>query len=152
VSATHQSGERPDMNVAFAAYATAIVIVTIGVLTFAGTAIDVLLGAEFAGAAPVLRILAIATLARCVRQFPLEVLRGVGRPGLTSIAEGANWLLVLTAVPAGAAIGGVQGAAAGVIVVSYGSLAVLTGLTMRAGLMPSLARRARRIETAEATA
>jgi O-antigen/teichoic acid export membrane protein len=152
VSATHQSGERADLNAAFAAYATAIVVVTIGVLTFAGTAIDVLFGAEFAGAAPALRMLAIATLARCVRQFPLEVLRGVGRPGLTSIAEGANWLLVLTAVPAGAAIGGLQGAAAGVIVVSYGSLAVLTALMMRAGVVPSFARRARRIEAAEAAA
>lgn len=59
---------------------------------------------------------------------------------MTSIAEAANWLLVLTAVPLGARLWGLEGAAAGVIVVSYGSLAVLAALVARAGLMPSLAR------------
>ncbi|MEX2226026.1 MAG: hypothetical protein WEB52_06230 [Dehalococcoidia bacterium] len=151
VSATHQSGERPRVHATFAAYAAGAVAMSALLFVLAGPAVDLLFGGEFAGATSALRLLAIATVARALRQFPLEVLRGIGRPGLTSIAEAANWLLVLTAVPAGAAIGGLQGAAAGVVVVSYGSLAVLAALTIRAGLMPSLARRAR-IETAEAPA
>lgn len=140
VSATHQAGERPRINGTFALYAAATAAMAALLVAGAEPAIRVLFGAEFAGAAPILRLLAVATVARSVRQFPLEVLRGVGRPGMTSIAEAANWLLVLTAVPLGARLWGLEGAAAGVIVVSYGSLAVLAALVARAGLMPSLAR------------
>jgi O-antigen/teichoic acid export membrane protein len=117
-----------------------------GLFALADPAVDLLFGASFAGAAGALRLLAFAMVGRALRQFPMDVLRGIGRPGLTSLAEASNWALVLTAVPAGAAIGGLQGAAAGVVVVSYGSLAVLTLLTMRAGLMPSLWPRLTRAE------
>jgi O-antigen/teichoic acid export membrane protein len=152
VSAAHQSGERPRVNATFAAYAAGAVAMCVALFVIAGPAVDVLFGGEFAGATTALRLLAIATVARSLRQFPLEVLRGIGRPGLTSVAEAANWLLVLTAVPAGAAMGGLQGAAMGVIVVSYGSLLVLTLLTVRAGLMPSFALRDVRPRQAEAPA
>lgn len=152
VSASHQSGERPRVTATFAAYALGVAAICAALFLFAGTAVDVLFGAEFAGATAALRLLAIAAVARSLRQFPLEVLRGIGRPGLTSIAEAANWLMVLTAVPAGAAIGGLQGAAVGVVVVSYGSLLVLAALTLRAGLVPSLSLRRPRPGAAEATA
>ncbi len=152
VSAAHQAGERPRVNATFAAYAAGAVAMCLVLFALAGPAVDVLFGGEFAGATTALRLLAIATVARSLRQFPLEVLRGIGRPGLTSVAEAANWLLVLTAVPAGAAMGGLQGAAMGVIVVSYGSLLVLTLLTVRAGLMPSFALRDVRPRQAEAPA
>lgn len=137
VSATHQSGERPRVHAAFVVYTAAAVALATVVFVGARPAINLLFGAEFADADGALRLLAIAVVGRAVRQFPLEVLRGVGRPGLTSVAEAANWLLVLVAVPLGARLGGLEGAAAGVVVVSFGSLAVLAALTMRAGLMPS---------------
>ena len=152
VSAAHQSGERPRVNALFAAYAAGTVLMAIAVCVLAGPAIRLLFGGDFAGAAPVVRLLAFATMARSVRQFPLEVLRGVGRPGLTSIAETANWLLVLTIVPAMAAFGGLQGAAIGVVCVSCGSLLVLIALMLRAGLMPELRLRELRLGSAEAAA
>jgi O-antigen/teichoic acid export membrane protein len=152
VSAAHQAGERPHVYGAFAAYGAAALVLSMLLVTAAAQLVDLLFGAEFAGAAPVLRLLAVAVVARSLRQFPLEVLRGVGRPGLTSIVEASNWLLVLTAVPAGAAIGGLQGAALGVVAVSYGSLAVLIVLMLRAGLVPGFARRAVGVPAAEATA
>ena len=73
-------------------------------------------------------------------------------PGLTSIAETANWLLVLTVIPASAALGGLLGAAIGVVGVSCGSLIVLVALLLRAGVMPELRLRTRALERAEAAA
>ena len=82
-----------------------------------------------------LRLLALGTVASSIRAFPIEVLRGIGRPGLTSIAEAANWLFFALAIPLGTAFGGLTGVAAGVAAASYASLFALVVIAWRAGLV-----------------
>jgi len=134
VSAAHVAGVRPKLRALFTLYVLAATLPAIALFTLASPIVALLFGGEFGGAAPVLRLLALSAMAMSLRAFPLEVLRGVGRPGITSIAEIANWGLFVVAVPAGVAIGGLQGAAAGVAVSSFGSLAVIAVLSMRSGV------------------
>jgi O-antigen/teichoic acid export membrane protein len=135
VSAAHMAGEPPRLRALLSLYVLAATLPAIALFALAGPIVALLFGGEFNGAAPVLRLLALSAMAMSLRAFPLDVLRGVGRPGITSIAEVANWALFFVAVPAGAAFGGLQGAAAGVAVSSVGSLAVIVLLWMRSGVL-----------------
>jgi O-antigen/teichoic acid export membrane protein len=135
VSATHQSGERPRLHATFALHAGSVIALAAVLFVLAGPLVTVLFGDSYADAAPALRWLAVGAVAASIRAFPLDVLRGVGRPGLTSLAEAANWLFFLPAIPVGAARGGLIGVAAGVAVASYASLAVLVLLVWRSGVM-----------------
>lgn len=137
VSAKHQAGERPQLQATFALHACVVIALAGLLFAFAGPIVTVLFGQGYAAAAPALRLLAIASVAISIRSFPIEVLRGMGRPGLTSIAEAANWLLFLAAIPAGAAAGGLVGTAAAVAAASYASLAVLITLMWRSGVFGS---------------
>jgi O-antigen/teichoic acid export membrane protein len=131
VSASHQAGERPQLQATFALHVAVMIAISAGLVVFARPAVTLLFGASYAGAAMPLRLLAVGSVAVSVRSFPVEVLRGIGRPGLTSVAEAANWVLFLLAVPVGATAGGLSGAAAGMAAASYGSLAVLGLLIWR---------------------
>jgi O-antigen/teichoic acid export membrane protein len=134
VSATHQAGKRPQLEATFALH-TMVVVVLAGLLfALAHPIVTVLFGQSYAAAAPALRLLAVASIATSVRSFPIEVLRGIGRPGLTSIAEAANWLLFLAAIPIGAMAGGLVGTAVAVAAASYASLGVLAALMWRGGV------------------
>lgn len=134
VSATHRAGARPEITATFALHAAAIVCISAALIVAAEPAVTLLFGSEYAGGVTALRFLAVAALATSLRSFPLEVLRGVGRPGLTSIAEAANWLLFIAALPVGAVAYGLAGAAAAIAVAACASLAVTCALIWRTGV------------------
>jgi O-antigen/teichoic acid export membrane protein len=134
VSATHRAGARPEITATFALHAVAIACISVALIAAAGPAVTLLFGGDYGGAVPALRFLAIAALATSLRSFPLEVLRGVGRPGLTSIAEAANWLLFVVALPIGAATYGLPGAACAMAIAAFASLGVLGVLVLRSGV------------------
>jgi O-antigen/teichoic acid export membrane protein len=96
-------------------------------------AVTLAFGGEFADAAPSVRLLCVAAAAMSIRQMPLDVLRGTGRPGLTTIAEACNWACFLVAVPLGAHWSGLSGAAAAVAVAGCVSLGVVCALALRGG-------------------
>lgn len=133
VSAVHQAGARPQLEATFIVYAAAVAAIALTLGAFAGPIVSLFFGDAYAGAATALRFLAIASVALSLRQFPIEVLRGVGRPGLTSVAEAASWAIFLCAIPIGGALGGLTGTAAAVAVASVLSLCVLALLIWRSG-------------------
>jgi O-antigen/teichoic acid export membrane protein len=134
VSASHQAGERPRLHATFALYASVVTGIAAALFVAAPHIVTLFFGEEFARSATPLRWLSIASVALALRSFPVEVLRGIGRPGLTSIAEAANWALFLAIVPACAYFGGVAGTAAGVATASTGSLGALILMVIRAGV------------------
>jgi O-antigen/teichoic acid export membrane protein len=148
VSATHQAGERSRLGVTFALYAAVVVAIAAALFVAAPHVVTLFFGDAFARSATALRWLSIASVALALRSFPIEVLRGIGRPGLTSIAEGANWVLFLSIVPAAAVLGGLTGTAAGVAIASSASLGVLIVLAARAGLLDTARPAAPRVEKA----
>jgi O-antigen/teichoic acid export membrane protein len=134
VSATHQAGERPRLHATFILYASVVMAIAAALFVAAPTIVTLFFGEAFADSATALRWLSIASVALALRSFPVDVLRGVGRPGLTSIAEAANWALFLAIVPACAYFGGVTGTAAGVAIASMASLGVLAMTIARTGV------------------
>jgi O-antigen/teichoic acid export membrane protein len=133
VSATHQAGGRAELRATFLLYAAVVGAIAAALFIAAPAIVPLFFGEEFARSAAALRWLSIASVALALRSFPVEVLRGVGRPGLTSGAEVANWALFLAFVPAGASLGGVTGTAAAVTLSSAASLAVLAAIVWRTG-------------------
>jgi O-antigen/teichoic acid export membrane protein len=150
VSAKHQAGERPRLQATFALYASVVTAMAAALFIAAPAIVTLFFGEDFARSATPLRWLSIASVALALRSFPVEVLRGIGRPGLTSIAEAANWALFLAIVPLGAYAGGLTGTAAGVAIASVASLAVLAAMIVRTGALRGDA--AGRLAPAEAPA
>lgn len=142
VSAAHLAGERPRLRAMGALYVLAAVVPAVVLLAGAQPAVHLLFGSEYGGAVRVLQLLAVSSLALALRAFPSEVLRGLGRPGLTSIAEVASWAMFLASGALGAWLGGVEGVAAGASVASVLSLAVTCALAYRSGVfaMPGVGR------------
>jgi O-antigen/teichoic acid export membrane protein len=135
VSATHQSGERQRLRATFGVYAAIVSCIALALFIAAPHIVTLFFGERFTDAAPALRLLSIASVALALRSFPVDVLRGIGRPGLTSLAEMANWALFLAIVPASAYAGGLIGTAAGVAAASGCSLVVLALIVWRAGVL-----------------
>lgn len=125
VSAQHLAGERPRFHAMLAVQLASVTAVAALLVLFARPAVVLIFGDDFAAAVAVLRLLAIGSVAVSARSFLVWVIRGLGRPGLTSVVEAAHWLLFLLAVPAGAALGGLTGTAVGVLAAAFVSLAVL---------------------------
>lgn len=140
VSATHQAGGRPRLQATFAVYVLTVSALSAMLFIAAPQIIELFFGSRYADAAPALRLLSIASVMLALRSFPVEVLRGVGRPGLTTLAEVANWTLFVALVPAGAALGGLAGTAAAVAIASTLSLGVLVAIIARAGLLGAARR------------
>ncbi len=136
-SAMHQSGKRLQLQATFALHAGAVAVLSVLLIVFARPLVTLLFGSSYSGGVTALRFLAAGTIFAAIRGFPIEVLRGIGRPGLTSIAEGANWVLFLIAVPIGAVTGGLAGTAAAVAAASCASLGVLVVLIWRSGAFAS---------------
>jgi PST family polysaccharide transporter len=149
-SAAHQSGRRPQLHATFALHAAAVIAMAALMVVLARPLITLLFGDSYAGATLALRLLALGAVASSIRAFPIEVLRGVGRPGLTSIAEAANWLCFAIAIPLGATFGGLTGVAAAVAAASYASLLALAVIAWRAGFVtrPAAAPRIDALEAA----
>ncbi len=135
VSATHQAGQRLQVGATFALHAAMVIVLAAVLFVFAAPIITLLFGDSYRDAAPALRFLALGSVAYSIRAFPIEVLRGIGRPGLTSIAEAANAVIFLCAIPLGALAGGFTGTAAAVAAASYASLAVLAVIVLRTGVL-----------------
>jgi O-antigen/teichoic acid export membrane protein len=130
-SAAHQAGEKQELRAAFALQVAAVLSLSAVMFVFAHPLLTLLFGHQYAGATAAMRLLAVGAVAVYIRQFPMDVLRGVGRPGLTSVAEAANWVIFLAIVPLGGYLGGLVGIAAAVAIAGYLSLAVLTVLAWR---------------------
>jgi O-antigen/teichoic acid export membrane protein len=109
----------------------------------AGPLVTGFFGARFSGAAHVLRLLALGEIARTAYLLLIEALRGLGHPGLTTIAESANWLVFLAAVTLGAAAGGLIGLAFAIALASFLSLGLLLVISWRSdALTPIFGRQA----------
>ncbi|HEY8172211.1 MAG TPA: oligosaccharide flippase family protein [Dehalococcoidia bacterium] len=132
--AMHQTGARQQLNGIFALYAASILAISGMLIVFAGPIVTLLFGSGYAGAVPALRLLALGAIATSLRSLPIEVLRGVGRPGLTSFAEAANWLIFLAALPIGVAAGGLVGMAAAAACAAFASLGALSLLVVLSGV------------------
>jgi O-antigen/teichoic acid export membrane protein len=147
VSASHLAGERPRLRALGVLYALAATLPAIVLLVAAQPAIHLLFGSEYEGAVRVLQLLAVSSLALSLRAFPSEVLRGLGRPGLTSIAEVASWVMFLVSGALGAWLSGVEGVAAGASVASVMSLGFTCALAYRSGVF-AMPRAGRDLEVA----
>jgi O-antigen/teichoic acid export membrane protein len=90
-----------------------------------------LFGQSFAAAAGIARVLAVGEIARSAYVLVIEALRGSGRPGLTTVAESANWVVFLVAVSVGAAADGLMGVAIGLAIGCFASLGILLALAAR---------------------
>jgi O-antigen/teichoic acid export membrane protein len=140
-SAAHQAGEKPELRAAFALQVAAVVSLSAVMFVCAHPLLTLIFGQDYAGATTAMRLLALGAVAVYIRQFPMDVLRGVGRPGLTSIAESANWICFMAVVPLGGVLGGLVGIAAAVGVAAYLSLGVLVVLAWRSrAFHPEVAR------------
>ncbi len=150
VSATHQAGGRQRLQATFLLYAVVVTGMAAALFVAAPFIVTLFFGEDFARSAAALRWLSVASVALALRSFPVEVLRGVGRPGLTSLAEAANWVMFLIAVPAGAYFGGLVGTASSVALASAASLAILVALVWRAGLFDAARAQILPVTAAEA--
>lgn len=148
-SAAHQSGRRPQLQATFILHAATVIAMAALMVVLARPLVVVLFGDAYAGAVLALRLLALGAVASSIRAFPIELLRGIGRPGLTSIAEAANWAVFAVAIPLGAMLGGLTGVAAAVAAASYASLLALAVIAWRAGVVARPAA-PQRIEALEA--
>jgi O-antigen/teichoic acid export membrane protein len=100
----------------------------------ASTLVPLIYGADFSDAVSIVHLLVLGVVAASLRQVLGDCLRGAGRPLSGSLAEVASWVAAVAGLAVLVPIFGVDGAAAGVSF-SYGiALAVLIGLTIRAGV------------------
>jgi len=125
VSAARRTGAPAQLGATFALHTAAVAVCALALIVAARPAVVLLFGDDYAGAVTPLRILALASVPLSLRVFPIEVLRGVGRPGLASVAQVADWALFLAPIPLGARVGGIAGAATGLAFAAGLSLAVL---------------------------
>ena len=63
-----------------------------------GKLVNLFFGAEFAEAAPIARVLLLATLFMCARRVLTDGVNGLGRPGLGTVAEIASWVLLIPTI------------------------------------------------------
>lgn len=97
--------------------AAAVFPLMTGLIVFAGEFVEHVLGAPWAEAATPLRILAVSAMVYCVGGTSASVLRGIGRPDLHfRIYVLKTLLITVPALVLGIRLGGVDGAAAGVVV------------------------------------
>ena len=121
-SAGHHVGERIPARQMLVLSMAAAVAFALFAFVAARPVVGLLFGRSFGPAATVVQILAVGEIARSPHEVAIEFLRGIGRPGLTSVAEGANWIVFCTFAVLGAKFGGLDGAAAGMSAASIVSL------------------------------
>lgn len=90
-------------------------------------------GAEFEASAPLARILLLAALLAGVRRVLADGVRGIGHPGLGTLAEVVSWVCFVPAMAILAPGGGVEGVAWAVVSSSGVALLVLVLAVMRTG-------------------
>lgn len=101
-----------------------LVPLTALLLILMGKLVPALFGGEYADAIGPARLLLLGALAFAIRRVVGDCLRGLGKPGLTSVVEFGSWPLLL----GGAAVGtraGLTGVAYGLLVAQVAALAAL---------------------------
>ena len=121
-----------------------------------GWLLPALFGSAFDDAIPMARILLIGALFLSLRRVLTDGARGLGRPGIGTVAEVASWVVLLPAVAVAAAFGDATDMAVAVSVAAFVGLAVIiAGLVVRPGVAEDGAARwfaARRTHTGRMTA
>jgi O-antigen/teichoic acid export membrane protein len=83
----------------FVALSTLVCAAIVGVLEVSvGSLIPLLFGSAFSAAIPVARILLVAGFLISVRRILADGARGIGRPGVSSIAELVSWVVLVPAL------------------------------------------------------
>ena len=141
-SSEHHAGRPPLLRSPMVASLALNAMVAIAIAAAAGPLVHNLFSAKYAGAVTVLRILLIGEVVRAGTQLLAEVLRGSGRHGLPSVVQAFDWVAFIALVTAGSAIGGLRGAAVGVVLVNFLTAAALFGLAARAGVLRGILGRA----------
>ena len=134
-SSEHHDG-RPPLLRSPMAYSLALnAVVAIVIAAAAGPLVHHLFSAKYADAVTVLRIMLAGEIVRAGTQLLAEVMRGSGRHGLPSVVQAFDWVAFVACVTVGSAIGGLHGAAVGVVLVNFLTAAVLVGLAARVGAL-----------------
>lgn len=125
IARTHAQGRGAGLVWLFFGAVTALnVIAAIALILMMPVLVHVFFGAAFAGAVPIARLLVVGTTIMASRQILLEGLRGLGRPGATSIAETAMYPWLLASAPILMLHYGAAGLAAALIIAYSVSLIV----------------------------
>ncbi len=98
----------------------------------AGWLVPFFFGSQFDGAIGVTRILAIGALFLAIRRVLTEGARGIGFPGLGSMAEAGSWLTLVPLLAILMPRYGLKGAASSIVISSALSLAILVVALLRA--------------------
>lgn len=134
-SSQHHQGRPPLLRSPMAASLALNALVAVVLAAAAGPLVHHLFSAKYADAVTVLRIMLIGEVVRAGSQMLGEVLRGSGHHGLPGIAQAFDWVAFIALVSAGSAIGGLHGAAAGVVATNFLTAALTVGLAVRAGAL-----------------
>lgn len=141
-SSEHHAGRPPLLRSPMVASLALNALVAVVIAAAAGPLVHHLFSAKYADAVTVLRIMLIGEVVRAGTQLLAEVLRGSGRHGLPSVVQAIDWVAFIALVTAGSAIGGLHGAAVGVVLVNFLTAAALFGLAARAGVLKGILGRA----------
>ena len=134
-SSEHHQGRPPLLRSPMIASLALNALVAVVLAAAAGPLVHHLFSAKYADAVTVLRIMLIGEVVRAGAQMLGEVLRGSGHHGLPGIVQAFDWVAFIAIVTAGSAIGGLHGAAVGVVIVNFLTAGLMVGLAMRAGTL-----------------
>lgn len=134
-SSEHHQGRPPLLRSPMVASLALNAVVAIVIAAAAGPLVHHLFSAKYADAVTVLRIMLIGEIVRAGAQMLAEVLRGSGRHGLPTVVQAVDWVAFIALVTVGSAIGGLHGAAVGVVLVNFLTAALMVGLAARAGAL-----------------
>lgn len=99
ISASDETTEKSMMLKKYVGLGTLVaVVVAVPLALLAEPLINLTFGPEFVDAAPITRILLLATVLLCIRRIISDCLRGMEAPGAGSIAEGVSLLALVIAI------------------------------------------------------
>ena len=134
-SSEHHQGRPPLMRSPMLAALALNALMAVVIAAAAGPLVHHLFSAKYADAVTVLRIMLIGEVVRAAAQLLSEVLRGSGHHGLPGIVQAFDWVAFIVFVIVGSAIGGLHGAAVGVVLVNFLTAALMFGLAARVGAL-----------------
>lgn len=134
-SSEHHAGRPPLLRSPMVASLALNALVAVVIAAAAGPLVHLLFSAKYADAVTVLRIMLAGEIVRAGTQLLAEVMRGSGRQGPPSVVQAFDWAAFVVCMTVGSAIGGLHGAAVGVVLVNFLTAASLLGLAARAGVL-----------------
>ena len=111
--------------------------ITLVLLVLMGALVSGLFGSEYGQATTPARLLLLGGFAYAIRRVIGDCLRGVGRPGLTSMVEFGSWPLLVGGAAIGTAAGGLTGVSVGLLIAQVIALAAVLAAWAGAGRGPS---------------